>query len=469
MIENKGYKPVGRKKKRRLKKSVRRGCAVFFWVLALSLGSLVWDAVSPSFENEAEEDTVVVEEEAYIAPEDTSDVDPAITECIAHYVRTAPRIETSRLGVYVYDITARKDVYGHRDTVPMIPASCTKLLTAAMALHHLGPEHAYNSRLLMYGSVSRGTLYGSLIVSMDDDPFFSSFNDFVQALRYSGVRHIEGSIIFDLARTDTLRQHHSASPWDISYKHVPLLMKGASRIRREFMQALYAQDITFHSNPLLAHPWLQGLNEKTDPAEYRVALSLARAQSTLVAEESHSLRSVLFPVLMYSDNILAEAVHYHIGHAYDRWTGGGLSTSELTKKFLREELQLSSGEKKMLSVNDGSGLAPANRFTSRFLVRLLTYIYDHPYMQKIFIDELLPSPFPNRRGTLSGRMKSEEVHGRVFAKTGTLAAKGVSSLSGYCLGKNGHWYAFAILHDDMAIYEARIFQDRLCELLISPK
>jgi D-alanyl-D-alanine carboxypeptidase/D-alanyl-D-alanine-endopeptidase (penicillin-binding protein 4) len=87
-------------------------------------------------------------------------------------------------------------------------------------------------------------------------------------------------------------------------------------------------------------------------------------------------------------------------------------------------------------------------------------------MQKVFIEELLPSPLPNRRGTLSGRMKSEKVHGRVFAKTGTLAAKGVSSLSGYCLGRNGHWYAFAILHEDMAIYEARIFQDRLCELLV---
>ena len=182
MIDNRKYKKTGKKKKRRLKKNVRRGCAVFFWMLALSLGSLVWNAVSPSFGDSVEEDTVAVEEEPYIAPEDTADVDPALTERLAHYVETAPRIEKSRLGVYVYDITAREDVYGHRDTVPMIPASCTKLLTAAVALHHLGPDHAYDSSLLMYGSVSKGTLYGSLIVSMDDDPFFPSFDEFVQSL-----------------------------------------------------------------------------------------------------------------------------------------------------------------------------------------------------------------------------------------------------------------------------------------------
>ncbi|MEE1145663.1 MAG: hypothetical protein UHS32_02680, partial [Bacteroidaceae bacterium] len=87
---------------------MRRGCAVFFWMLALSLGSLVWNAVSPSFGDSVEEDTVAVEE-PYIAPEDTADVDPALTERLAHYVETAPRIEKSRLGVYVYDITARED------------------------------------------------------------------------------------------------------------------------------------------------------------------------------------------------------------------------------------------------------------------------------------------------------------------------------------------------------------------------
>ena len=79
MIDNRKYRKTGKKKKRRLKNNVRRGCAVFFWMLALSLGSLVWNAVSPSFGDSVEEDTVAVEEEPYIAPEDTADVDPALT------------------------------------------------------------------------------------------------------------------------------------------------------------------------------------------------------------------------------------------------------------------------------------------------------------------------------------------------------------------------------------------------------
>ena len=61
-----------------------------------------------------------------------------------------------------------------------------------------------------------------------------SFQDFVDALSRKGIRHIEGGIIFDMVRTDTLRQHATASPWDIPYSQVPLLMKGEKRIRQDF-------------------------------------------------------------------------------------------------------------------------------------------------------------------------------------------------------------------------------------------
>lgn len=453
------------KKKRRLKKPVRRGCAVFFWIVALGIGSLLWDNFAPSFDTPEPRDEYA-EEPPYIAPEDTAILDSTLIERLDRYVRTAPRIERSRLGVYVYDITARTPIFGHRDTVPMIPASCTKLLTAAVALHQLGPYHAYDSRLMMYGSVSRGTLYGSLIVSMDDDPLFSSFGEFAAALRRAGVNHVEGSIVFDLARTDTLRAHHTASPWDIRYHRLPLLMKGERFVRREFMTALAAHEVTYRPNVLMAHPWLQGLNPADHPAEYRVALSFARSQSETIARESRPFSHVLAPMMLYSDNILAEAVYHHSAHALDRWTGRKHTAEQVTARFIREELRPDSADLFSLRVHDGSGLSPANRFTSRFLVHLLTYAYDHPFMRPLLTEEYLPCPRTDHSGTLHGRMKPEKCTGRVFAKTGTLATKGVSSLSGYCLGSNGHWYAFAILHDDQAIYEARIFQDNLCGILV---
>lgn len=444
---------------------MRRGCAIFFWIVVLGIGSLVWDNFAPTFQMEEDEDEYA-DQPPYIAPEDTAILDSTLAPRLERFVRTAPRIEKSRMGVYVYDITARMPIFGHRDTVPMIPASCTKLLTAAVALHRMGPYHAYDSRLLMYGSVSRGTLYGSLIVSMDDDPLFSSFGDFADALRRAGVSHVEGSIVFDLARTDTLRQHHTASPWDIRYKRLPLLMKGERFVRREFMTALASREITYSPNALMAHPWLQGLDAEKYPAEYRVALSFARAQSETVARETRPFGAVLAPMMLYSDNILAEAVYHHSAHALDRWTGRKHTAEEVTAKFIHEELCPDQATLAGFRVHDGSGLSPANRMTSRFLVHLLTYIYDHPYMRPLLTDEYLPCPRSGHNGTLHGRMKAEKCTGRVFAKTGTLATKGVSSLSGYCLGSNGHWYAFAILHEDQAIYEARLFQDNLCAILV---
>lgn len=435
-------------------------------MIVLGIGSLVWDRFGcvPSFSDaDADADTSVVE--TPVAPEDTAVVDAGLARRLADYVHAAPRIDTAGLGVYVYDLTARDVVYAHHDVRPMVPASCTKLLTSVVALYRLGPEHVYDSRLLMYGTLSHGTLCGTLIVSMDDDPFFTTFNDFARELGQCGVQRVEGSIVFDLARTDTLRQHHTASPWDISYHRVPLLMKGEKRVKQEFMQALSSQGIAYRPNVLFAHPWLQGLAATSRPAEYRVALSLARAQSVILARTTHSLREVMAPMMLYSDNILAEAIRFHAAHALDRWTGPELTTADVTNQFVREVLSPESADTLGLVVNDGSGLSPANRFTPRFLVRLLTYAYDHPFMHRILMDELLPTALSERSGTLYGRMRDEHCRGRIFAKTGTLTAKGVSSLSGYCLGSNGHWYAFAILNEDMAVYESRIFQDRFCAIL----
>ena len=68
-------------------------------------------------------------------------------------------------------------------------------------------------------------------------------------------------------------------------------------------------------------------------------------------------------------------------------------------------------------------------------------------------------------GTLSNRMKEGKLYKHVYGKTGSLS--GVSNLSGYLEGKDGHMIAFSILVQNFVgtSVQARSIQDKLCEII----
>ena len=91
-------------------------------------------------------------------------------------------------------------------------------------------------------------------------------------------------------------------------------------------------------------------------------------------------------------------------------------------------------------------------------------------IRRYFIDEALATPDSGlRRGSLLSRMSRPEYRGKIFCKTGTMTTKGGSSLAGYIHSDDGHWYAFAIINVDSPVAEARIFQDKLCKMMIKAK
>ena len=451
-----------KKKRRRLKKSVRLGCTGFVIGFVAVVSLLVGFCTGGNTPQEAS-----LPDTTYVF-HDTVFTNPAMARRIQKLVDTPLRIDTSRLGICVYDLTGQAMVYGHHEGASMVPASCMKLLTAIASLRILGCGHYYESSLITDGTVDRGTLTGTLVVAMDDDPLIESFSPLTDALKEKGIHTIVGDIVFDLARADTLRQHASAMPWDIPYSKVPLLMKGATRVRREFMQALSASGISFQKNMLLSHPCLLGIDQDTHPASYRIVLNRIHANphTTRLARVRHSLREVVAPMLIHSSNIKAEAVFHHTAHALSRWAGPEADPATVMLSFIHHQLDIDTCG---LVVMDGSGLSPQNRLTPRFLTQLLTWAWTDASIRRVLLGEALASPASPRSGSLMGRMRSPRFRDKVFCKTGTLTTKGVSSLSGYCLGADGHWYAFSIIHEDTPVYESRNFQDRLCGILVGGK
>lgn len=108
------------------------------------------------------------------------------------------------VGVHILDLADDRTVYEHEADQPRILASNTKLLTTAAALVELGPEHAFETRVMTRGSVEGDVLQGDLAVFGGGDPNISGrfhdgdsyavFRAWAAALRARGVARVAGDL-----------------------------------------------------------------------------------------------------------------------------------------------------------------------------------------------------------------------------------------------------------------------------------
>ena len=449
---------MARKKKRRLKKSVKIGCSLILVlpiVLYFAIGLCV-QRCSVERERRTAENEVVGEHDFM---ELYNRLDKVF--CTPHF------LDTSQIAIHVYDLATKTPIYRRHADRLAPPASCMKLLTAVAAMEYLGVKHRFVEEVRLCGEITGGTLYGTVLIQCDDDPMVESLEPMVSALKSQGIEHIEGDIVLDLLREDTLRAHPTAATWDIPYNRLPILLKGRKRIEHDLQTLLQGKGITLHRNFLLAAPYLQGLDPKEDATLYRMGLNRLYAEGRTIYQHSTPLTEVLAPMLLFSSNIKADALCYHIDHAFDRIIPHTDKTPSRLKNFLQEGLAAEPHTTTGFVINDGSGLSPDNRMTADFLVALLEYAWHHEDMRQVLLDEALAVPAnPVRRGSLLFRMSEPIFRNKVFVKTGTLTTIGLSSLAGYAQGSDGRWYAFAIINENSPVYDSRQFQDRICKELV---
>lgn len=437
-----------KKKKRKLKKSVKRGCLGIILFVVLFAGLTIYECTRPRGEAEVPRIEWLERE-----PDHT---DSLLAQRLDKVVRTPMHIDTASLGICIYDLQQHATVYTHHPDELMTPASCMKLLTAIAALKGLGCDHCYESRLFTRGAVANGTLQGDVMLCLDDDPEVESLVPFAQALSQKGIQRIEGKVFLDLVRRDTLRQHHTAMPWDIPYRKLTLLLKGEEVVKKNVVSAF----------PIKNDDVIVGSFGSTSPAAEAGGLPTYGTDWNEVFALKHCLTQPMTPMLTNSSNIKAESIYHHLHHHQRRWweEADGTEAPYSVARFLEEEMGMNVAD---YVINDGSGLSPDNRLTARLLTRLLIYAYKEEDVFHILKDKTLATPGnAPRRGSLTTRMSKPEYRGRIFCKTGTLATKAVSSLSGYAQGKDGRWYAFSIINTNTAVFDGRRFQDAICKELI---
>ena len=351
-------------------------------------------------------------------------------------------METSQLGLVVWDLTIDAPLYARNPRHLMRTASTMKLLTAITALDHLGIDHKYNTSLYYKGDIVQGQLRGDLICRGGMDPMFERKDmlAFVQALKDKGISSIRGRIITD----NTMKV---AEKWgegwcwdDDNPTLVPLLIEGKPNFSEQLLKELQKAHI--------------------NTSGARVSAGTLPNDAKHLCTRSHTIDEVLMQMMKESDNLYAEATYYQLAAS----TGKRLAKAKDAQEIEKELLNKIGLNAENYRLADGSGLSLYNYLSAEAQVTLLRYAWQHPTLFKHLVVTL---PIAGEDGTLKSRMQDTPAQGNVRAKTGTVS--GVSALSGYLTAPNGHFIAFSVINQGVKqASEGRRFQDRLCVALCQP-
>lgn len=337
-------------------------------------------------------------------------------------------IDKENTSLFIYDLTEGCPVYGYQDSLELPPASCMKLVTTMVSQHYLGMDYRFADSLFTSGPVEDGTLKGDLIVKGDYDPLIESLDSLILGIKDRGISKIEGNVVFCLPIRQAIDYHSSWTPGDIRSSQIPIMLKDEKRIRKDFMFLMHKAKINQTGTDILG--------DVPEGAE-------------CFYSQGHTVREILNPTLLFSNNVMAELLFYR-----------SLQQTELGIDDIYDYLGATLRTMLSLNMEDGSGLSPDNSVSPQVLVSVLRYLWES---DQEWIQANLPwAGSQEQRGTLMKRMAENECSERIWAKTGTLTSTGTSSLAGYCKGLFDHWYAFAIINHNTPVAEGRIFQDAVC-------
>ena len=349
-----------------------------------------------------------------------------------------PLLESTQLGLMVYDLSDDSVLYSFGAKQTLRPASTMKLLTAVTAIDLLGSEYRLNTSLRYQGAIKDSVLTGDLICVGSMDPMFDT-NDmraFVESVRALGVDTIRGRLV---AAPSFKEEELLGEGWcwdDDNPQLSSLLVERKDEFMTVFASMLREAGIVVEA-PIITAPYSK--------------------DALMLCVRSHQLKEILIPMLKESDNLYAESVFYHIAASQ----GARPAKASHARQLVKKELSKAGVTGVPYKIADGSGLSLYNYVTPELMVKLLCYAYRHT---NIFMQLYPALPVAGQDGTLKKRMMNTSANGKVKAKTGTVT--GVSSLAGYLTSANGHVLAFCILNQGvLRNADGRDFQDKVCTAL----
>lgn len=351
-----------------------------------------------------------------------------------------PMMETSQLGLMVYDLTADSVLYKKGERQTLRPASTMKLVTAIAAIDRLGGSYQLKTSLYYKGQIDNHTLTGDIYCVGGFDPRFNSddMRAFVEGISQMEIDTIRGCIYADVSMKDSAKLG-AGWCWDDDNPILsPLLISRKDNFVERFRKELSENGIVVNA---------------------MTAQATLPHDAKLICTRSHTIDQILMKMMKESDNLYAESMFYQIAASSGEQPAKAQHARSIIKRLLKK-LGFTSG----YYIADGSGLSLYNYVNASLEVELLKYAYRN---SNIYMHIYPSLPIAGQDGTLKKRMKGSFTSGNVHAKTGTL--EGVISLAGYLTSANGHVLAFSIINQGvMHARNARRFQDRICTALCEP-
>jgi D-alanyl-D-alanine carboxypeptidase/D-alanyl-D-alanine-endopeptidase (penicillin-binding protein 4) len=117
-------------------------------------------------------------------------------------VLTRYNVPESSVSIVVRDVAADDALLALNAAMARSPASTMKILPTWAALDLLGPAYAWKTRALADSDIAKGVLKGNLYLQGGGDPLLTieRWWRFVNDLRQTGLRVIEGDIVIDQTR-----------------------------------------------------------------------------------------------------------------------------------------------------------------------------------------------------------------------------------------------------------------------------
>jgi D-alanyl-D-alanine carboxypeptidase/D-alanyl-D-alanine-endopeptidase (penicillin-binding protein 4) len=152
-----------------------------------------------------------------VSPPAQAAQDPGLVRKI-NSVMADPRVQRAKSSAVVLDATTGERLYSRNGSMPRIPASNTKILTAAAALESLGESFTFHTDVFRRHQVVSGVLQGPLYLKGYGDPTTrqSDFAALARQVKAAGITKVTGRLVADSSYFDQVRYNPG---WSTGYAH----------------------------------------------------------------------------------------------------------------------------------------------------------------------------------------------------------------------------------------------------------
>lgn len=198
----------------------------------------------------------------------------------------------------------------------------------------------------------------------------------------------------------------------------------------------------------------KGIRVDGSPSCYRIEVEENRwkkgERKEIVTTYSPTLREIASVCNHVSHNLYADALVKTVGLQYKPRRNEMISSFGRGVQVVKEYWEKKGLDVFPLRMNDGSGLAPANKVSAGFMGELLVYMATESAVSDAFIASL---PQAGIEGSVRNFLKGSKLQGKARLKSGGIT--GVRSYAGY-ITKDGKTYAVAVFSNNYSCSMSRM-------------